>query len=1123
MVGGMRPVGAVVGLLASLGLLACEPSAPAMPPPSIAVSGADLTVECESDGIAHVTATDLGLPEVDAPEPHTLSVHLRRVDGPRLRFPRPFPLGDTTVVWRLAAAGEVVGDEVTISVVDTTRPLLAEGETIVAEAESPDGTSISAVVANVYDACGSTSVALEPAGPYTLGATPVRMTVTDDSGNATTVDRVVVVVDTTPPTLGPFQELRVDHDGSACFVPSTPPITGSDNAHPPSALRYARAHTEGPGAPDCWHPGTHRITWTATDPAGNARSAFQQVVVEAAAPFVHMLRLESGGSVAYPGDWSNAPVTAVFLIAGVDRAATEVELTPEPDWAEWLGGRYRATYEASGVIPTMSVRLVDDFSQEVRSVTEHPGFGIDMSPPVIAAPLVELTDGGVMSNRSVLHIDRLVVSEGPPVQSALGSFLRLDGDDLVTVPAAGGQWDAFTAQAWVRTSSAGPIVSQHGRLSLAVTATGAAALTAIIDGEAASMLGGSLDPARWHHVAGTYDGTSLRLVVDGVLVAHRFVTGLVGASSVPLAIGRAPSQPAGLRGAIDEVRLDDSATSVAELARQYRGGAGLALEGAGSLLSLSFEGADQVVHNAGQWQDGYLGSTPAEEPDDPARAVRTRVPKGSGISSIDATLVAPGGTASVPLVELAPPADGTPLVFGPRTVVVDGCADQGAPCATGTSTLGAESIRRWAGSGAYSLEIRAVDVAGNETRHTISLLIRDRASATLAGPLASAHAAIASAIDPAAPDAAGLEAAAELVMLASGALTSTTAHREVAYQRLSDAVLIPQAARFAAALSGFVLDDLEAVTETLAAGLPADDRTISGLLQAGLTLARTRHSQGQFADAAREAARLASMMHLLEPPSVQVRSSRRAVEARWADNLAQFGAGQVALLDTMNDPQRVALAHAVAAAVLDSITAEAAVVASMTSLPGRSDRGALDAVSAAFDVMVAPAGCLTSLPNLTGTTEAFVRCELQVDHLARALDRVPHDVMPLLGPRTVVATAMEALRSLQLYYLPAGLPWSASPTTQLALALPDAVAASVPGSTALSTVDEADGLLVQVYLRAAVAAIRLSSADLDFIWQRLLADRCVKVAIFNRFFSNARATPAPWTYTHPPITDAGCP
>ena len=69
----------------------------------------------------------------------------------------------------------------------------------------------------------------------------------------------------------------------------------------------------------------------------------------------------------------------------------------------------------------------------------------------------------------------------------------------------------------------------------------------------------------WSHLASTYDGTTLRLYVNGVQVASRAQTGAIATSSGALTIGGDALYGQHFSGRIDEVRIYNSALSASEI------------------------------------------------------------------------------------------------------------------------------------------------------------------------------------------------------------------------------------------------------------------------------------------------------------------------------------------------------------------------------------------------------------------------------------------------------------------------------------------------------------------------------------------------------------------------------
>lgn len=80
---------------------------------------------------------------------------------------------------------------------------------------------------------------------------------------------------------------------------------------------------------------------------------------------------------------------------------------------------------------------------------------------------------------------------------------------------------------------------------------------------------GAVTLNNWHHVAGTYDGTTMRIYVDGNQVAMGALTANIGSTSHPLFLGEDPQwNNRHFPGRIEEVRIWDDARTSAEI-NQY--------------------------------------------------------------------------------------------------------------------------------------------------------------------------------------------------------------------------------------------------------------------------------------------------------------------------------------------------------------------------------------------------------------------------------------------------------------------------------------------------------------------------------------------------------------------------
>jgi hypothetical protein len=159
-----------------------------------------------------------------------------------------------------------------------------------------------------------------------------------------------------------------------------------------------------------------------------------------------------------------------------------------------------------------------------------------------------------------------------------GAAAFFDGSgDWITVPDANSLdlTAAMTLEAWVWPTSdtfrRRPIVGKERPGRVAYFLSGA---TATIDAPTASVYTGGNNVAAgtgrltagvWTHLAATYDGTRLRLYVNGVLVDEDVAFGNIATSSRPLRIGHNEIDGGIFDGRIDEVRVYSRALGAAEI------------------------------------------------------------------------------------------------------------------------------------------------------------------------------------------------------------------------------------------------------------------------------------------------------------------------------------------------------------------------------------------------------------------------------------------------------------------------------------------------------------------------------------------------------------------------------
>ena len=211
------------------------------------------------------------------------------------------------------------------------------------------------------------------------------------------------------------------------------------------------------------------------------------------------------------------------------------------------------------------------------------------------------SDGSGRDNNGAL-IGLNVASAWVPGRSGTGIEVGGAGWILVTPSASiDSITDRLTIAGWVFLE--GPIVNwataasrqirsgveQHYHLSLSADARPSMFIT-VADVIKLLSAPEAVAPRTWVHLAGTYDGTSARLYVNGALVASMPIAGSFAPDTTPLVIGGNGNDGTGIPtelfpGRIDEIMLYRRALSDEEVGRLF----------AGALFSATTPGGDAGV------------------------------------------------------------------------------------------------------------------------------------------------------------------------------------------------------------------------------------------------------------------------------------------------------------------------------------------------------------------------------------------------------------------------------------------------------------------------------------------------------------------------------------------------
>jgi uncharacterized repeat protein (TIGR01451 family) len=177
------------------------------------------------------------------------------------------------------------------------------------------------------------------------------------------------------------------------------------------------------------------------------------------------------------------------------------------------------------------------------------------------------------------------VSLGQPGVIAGDTAATFNGGGAAVVTPASPLLDlssAVSVEAWVRPTAAGQnggifektvsgwVNSQY----MLMLEAGVAKFRVRTSAGALSPVDGPVLPINtWSHLVGTFDGTTLRLYVNGALAASAAATGPLASGSGPAYLGRLGQNLYPFQGSIDEVAVFASALSAERVRAHYLGGA----------------------------------------------------------------------------------------------------------------------------------------------------------------------------------------------------------------------------------------------------------------------------------------------------------------------------------------------------------------------------------------------------------------------------------------------------------------------------------------------------------------------------------------------------------------------
>ena len=240
-------------------------------PPVITSVSPNLTIEATSSYGAAVTYVPAIATDIVGP----VTISYSKSSG------STFALGTTTVtVTAKDAAGNIATRTFTITVVDTTPPVITASNMVV-EATGPSGAKVAHYDASATDAVSGVTLtySIAPNSTFALGPTTVTVTATDSHGNVSVKSFTITVRDTTPPVITSISgNITVARTSSAGAIVTFPAATATDVAGPVT-ITYTTPSGPVSRSGTLFAVGTTTVTVTATDAAGNVTKRTFKVTV----------------------------------------------------------------------------------------------------------------------------------------------------------------------------------------------------------------------------------------------------------------------------------------------------------------------------------------------------------------------------------------------------------------------------------------------------------------------------------------------------------------------------------------------------------------------------------------------------------------------------------------------------------------------------------------------------------------------------------------------------------------------------------------------------------------------------------------------------------------------------
>jgi hypothetical protein len=194
--------------------------------------------------------------------------------------------------------------------------------------------------------------------------------------------------------------------------------------------------------------------------------------------------------------------------------------------------------------------------------------------------------GSIVRDSSGNSFNGEIVGTQDWVDGKYGKALNFDGTNYVNITSLPEIRDAITIEAWIKPESLGnrdtivmkpytSDVNPRRMYALMISNNDNLRLTITINNNPYFIDSptNSLKTGEWQHVAGTYDGSKIRVYINGAEAAATSISGQIDTNLMPvwIAKGRVSGSQNSFEGSIDNVRIYSKALTATEILEHYQG------------------------------------------------------------------------------------------------------------------------------------------------------------------------------------------------------------------------------------------------------------------------------------------------------------------------------------------------------------------------------------------------------------------------------------------------------------------------------------------------------------------------------------------------------------------------